>query len=108
MRAVCEHLYLFIDGQLDETTAARFRAHLAGCHRCPQALESALVLDALAEQGLVAGERMNRTVEVPVAPAYPWAAPPPPPQRPTSRRERIIAIVTAAVAVAGGLIWLLG
>ena len=74
MRAVCENLYLFIDGQLDEP-AARFRAHLASAPLPPRPGER-LVLDALAEQGLVAGERMNRTVEVPVAPAYPWAAQP--------------------------------
>jgi anti-sigma factor RsiW len=106
MRAVCKNLYLFIDGQLDETSAARFRTHLASCRRCPQTLESALVLDALAEQGLVAGEPMGRTVEVPVAQTQLWPEQVGPPE--LSRRARVIAVVTGVVAVAGGLIWLLG
>jgi anti-sigma factor RsiW len=106
MWAVCKNLYLFIDGQLDETSAARFRAHLVTCRRCPQALESALVLDALAEQGLVAGEPMGRTVEVPVAPVAVWPVQAGPPE--ISRRARVVAIVTTVVAIAGGLVWLLG
>jgi hypothetical protein len=66
VRAECENLYLFIDGQLDEAAADRFREHLVACRRCPTALENALVLDAIAEQGLIGGQQLGRTIEVPV------------------------------------------
>jgi anti-sigma factor RsiW len=106
VRAECENLYLFIDGQLDDEATARFREHLAACRRCPTALENALVLDAIAEQGLIGGQQLGRTIEVPVV-AVPGLT-----LRPDRRGPRfglpvlvaLAAVLLAAVLAAG---WLL-
>jgi hypothetical protein len=71
VRAICDDLYLFIGGQLGAAESARFREHLVSCKTCPAALENALVLDAIAEEGLTDRGRLGRTIEVPVVtPAF--------------------------------------
>ena len=106
MRAECDKLYLFVDGQLDEAEAARFREHLAGCRRCPTALENALVLDAIAEQGLIGGQRLGHTIEVP---AVVVAFASRPSHRPRSRLPLMLGLAALLLAVAlAAAWWLLG
>jgi hypothetical protein len=106
VRAECDNLYLFVDGQLGQAEAARFREHLAGCRRCPTALENALVLDAIAEQGLIGGQQLGHTIEVPAV-VVAFASRPAP--RPRSRLPLLVglAALVLAVALAAGW-WLLG
>ena len=46
--SACEKLQAFADGDLPAAERPAFHRHLAGCAGCQQALESALMLDALA------------------------------------------------------------
>jgi anti-sigma factor RsiW len=46
--SACEMLQIFADGELAAAERPAFHRHLAGCTACQQALESALMLDALA------------------------------------------------------------
>jgi anti-sigma factor RsiW len=76
MSRPCEKLQIFADGELPVAERAAFHHHLATCSVCQDALESALMLDALAASisdataGAHRGERP--------APAGPPGLPPPP------------------------------
>lgn len=48
MSGACEKLQIFADGELAVAERPAFHRHLAGCTSCQHALESALMLDALA------------------------------------------------------------
>jgi anti-sigma factor RsiW len=48
MRPHCDKLQAFADGELSATERPAFHRHLAACPDCQRALESALMLDALA------------------------------------------------------------
>jgi anti-sigma factor RsiW len=71
----CDKLQVFADGELPAAERPAFHRHLAGCGACQEALESALMLDALAAS--FSDERAQAGGEVP-APAGPAALPPPP------------------------------
>jgi anti-sigma factor RsiW len=48
MSGLCEKLQTFADGELAVAERPAFHRHLATCTACQRALESALMLDALA------------------------------------------------------------
>jgi anti-sigma factor RsiW len=48
LRRTCETLQAFADGELSAAERPAFHRHLASCAGCQRALESALMLDALA------------------------------------------------------------
>jgi anti-sigma factor RsiW len=48
MSAPCDELQAFADGELALAERPAFHRHLAACTGCQRALESALMLDALA------------------------------------------------------------
>lgn len=48
MSSLCEKLQTFADGELAVAERPAFHRHLATCTACQRALESALMLDALA------------------------------------------------------------
>jgi tetratricopeptide (TPR) repeat protein len=50
MRAGCDDLHPFADGQLDPAEHRRFEAHLAGCDECARGLQDILLLGALADE----------------------------------------------------------
>jgi anti-sigma factor RsiW len=71
----CEKLQSFADGELAVAERPAFHRHLATCQSCQSALESAMMLDALAAS--FSGEPSEDRAEGP-APSEPAALPPPP------------------------------
>jgi hypothetical protein len=110
VKPVCETLYLFVDGQLDEAAAALFREHLSWCRHCPAALENALVLDAIADQGVPESRKLGHTREVPILPPgalaraadVAWAGP----GSRERRRGLIWLLMGAAIGGLGTALWL--
>ena len=76
MTSACERLQAFADGELAFAERPAFHRHLAACLACQDALESAMMLDALATSFSAPGARGRDG-----APAGPGPAALPPPPR---------------------------
>jgi anti-sigma factor RsiW len=72
MSAPCDRLHAFADGELAVPERPAFHRHLAACLGCQRALESALMLDALAA---TFSEGLGLAGDGP-APSVPAALPP--------------------------------
>jgi cellulose synthase operon protein C len=93
MRAPCDQVHTFVDGELNASQAAQFRDHLTGCARCQEALRDALLMASLEEQ------IDDRSVLLEVG--SPTAA---------HRRWRVVAVAAVPLLAAAALLvfWLVG